>query len=171
MSFHSKTYAPRSVVINFSGVDLSDGKVDGDFLTITPNSDRTVAQKGADGNSALTLLPDHSCNIDITYFMSSNSATKLIAMDSALREAERNGQLFSGDLPLVISDGAGIELFTAESAVFQGVSDRSFGMDGSPQITVTFYCEDARTIPVSSEVGSDVNKMLSDYGITVNVAT
>jgi Protein of unknown function (DUF3277) len=60
-----KTYAPQEVRVSWGGVSIT-GFADGEFITITPNSDLTDEVVGAQGDLALTKIANWTGTVTIT---------------------------------------------------------------------------------------------------------
>lgn len=160
MSFH-KTYSARNVNVVFAGLDLSSGKNDGEFITVSWNEDRVNVREGMDGNASLSVLPNHSATVTYTLFPESQSAKKLTAFDFTLREIERNGGNYAGVLPLTISDKSGTILLFAPSAILMKTGDVGLGEDSGTQ-EFTFYVHNARitTSGIDLDIRAELNKSI-----------
>lgn len=162
MSFH-KTYSARGTVVNYAGMDLTPGKSDGEYLTISYVSDRVNIREGMDGNASIAVLPTHSVTVTYTLFPESESAQLLQAFDGLLRNAERTGNPFAGDLPFAVAADAGV-LIATPSAVLQSVGDQSLG-ENTGTIDFVFYCQDARIIQLPENIGNTVNEIAAKANI------
>lgn len=160
MSFH-KTYSARSVNVIFGGIDISSGKNDGEYVSISWNEDRVNIREGMDGNASISVTPNHSATVTYTLFPESQSAKKLIALDFTLREIERNGGNYAGVVPLTISDKSGTILLFAPSAVLTKSGDVGLGEDTGTQ-EFTFYVHNARISAggLELDVREEVNKSI-----------
>lgn len=168
MGYHA-TFSPRGLQVSYAGVLISDGKSDGDFLTISQNSDRVNIREGMDGNASISVLPNHSVTVTYTVFPESSTAKKLMAIDFALREAERfgsdTGVVISGQLPFTITDDSGAVVLFAENAVLVKAGDMTFGESTGTQ-EYTFYLQNARLAKLPDSIANEVNGAIAQYGLS-----
>lgn len=166
-----KTYSPRSVSITYAGLNLSKGYSDGDFLTIAYNSDRVNIREGFSGDASVAVTPNHSAIITYTVFPESESAKKLVALDSALRTLEKTGQPVAGALPFVIADKSNVVLFASDSVIMTKAGDMSLGETTNTQ-EFTFYAHDCYIIPrgidtsLEKEINDSVDNLTNALGIS-----
>lgn len=167
MAFHP-TYSSRRVVINYAGVNLSDGKAEDAFLTIAHNTPRASYRKGADGNTSAALSSDMSLTVTISMFPESSAAKALGIAYYGLREAERQGAGVLGAVPLGIVDEAGTTILTTTEAVLTNVGDLSLGQD-TGTIDFEFYVENAILSPAPAEVADLAASALDALSVSVDV--
>lgn len=158
MAFHA-TYSAREVLITYLGVDLSEGKADDTFMTVSDNSPRTTMTKGADGNTAVSLSPDRSGTVTLTLFTTSDTCKRLTATYEILRSS---GLL--GAAPLTVTDPSGATLVVAAQAVLTERGENSLGL-GENTRDFTFYCETMFDIALDEDIAKEVNDTLKGASI------
>lgn len=143
-----RTYSARAVNIIYAGATLNSGRPDDVFITIAENADRVSFRKGMSGDTSVSLSPDHSGTITLSFFPESQSAKSLTNIYASLREMERRGDKQPANIgvagtgtPLVVVDPSGSIILVATEAVMQSVSERSLG-DDTGTISFTFFVDD-----------------------------
>lgn len=143
-----RTYSARAVNIVYAGITLNDGRPDDVFITIAENADRVSFRKGMSGDTSVSLSPDHSGTITLSFFPESQAAKGLTNIYSALREMERRGDTQPANIgvagtgtPLAVIDPSGSIILAATEAVIQSTSERSLGED-TGTISFTFFVDD-----------------------------
>ena len=117
-----KTYLPDEVVVTFLGVPLS-GFADGDFITVSPNSEGWTKQIGADGEVARSRTNDFTHNVEVTLMQTSESNLYM----SGIAEADRISGTGKG--PLSVTDLSGNSLHFWAEAWIEINSDDTFGKE------------------------------------------
>ena len=165
MSFHS-TYSARNVTVVYAGANLSEGRPEDVYITISENSPRASFRKGLDGNTSAALSSDHSVTLTLSFYPESTTAKVLSGIYYGLKELERTGTALLGAYPLVINDPSGAaSLLVADEAVLMEKGDSSFGAD-SGTVDFTFYIEDARQAVLPAELEAIVNASLGNLAVT-----
>ena len=156
------TYSCRNVLINYAGMTLDSGKGEDTFVTIEYNSDRFSKTTGCSGDTAVSLSPDHSATIVLTYQATSNSAKLLAFLHGAMRLAEMNGEPELGAGPLGIVDPSGSTYALAKEAALMSVGTNTLGL-GENTRDFTF------DVPVLAETAlPDVlSSLLGDLGLSL----
>lgn len=95
-------YSSRDVNASWGPIQLS-GFAKDSFITITPNSDITDEEIGADGQLQVSLLPDRSCIVSAALMQNSPANVAL----SALYNDQIKGSGWFKQFPFVINDPAG----------------------------------------------------------------
>lgn len=166
MSFHT-TYSAKHVITNYAGVDLSEGRPEDVFLTITESAPRASFRKGVDGNTAPSLSTDHSATVTLTFFPQSNNGKLMTALYYSLKQAAKGDEPVLGAFPLVISDPSGSILIAAPEAVLMNKGDNSFG-NNTGEVSFEFYVEDVFGISLpEGELADTLNNALGDLGISI----
>jgi hypothetical protein len=114
-----KTYDPKQVIITF-GAHIFSGFADGEFITITPTSERFTKMSGADGEVARSKSNDNTHEVTITLLQTSISNQYL----SGIVALDRFGN--AGKAPLKITDLSGNALFIWNEAWIRQPPDVSF---------------------------------------------
>lgn len=122
------TYSSRAVVINYAGLVLTAGKGEDTFMTMEYSSDRFSSTVGASGDHAVSLSPDQSGTVTLTYQATSESAKLLTALHGALRASERAGIPTLLAVPLVVADPSGSTIIACEEAALQSVGTNTLGL-------------------------------------------
>lgn len=164
MSFH-ETYSAKNVVSNFSGIDVSKGRPDDAFVTISQGSPRVNMRKGLDGNTSAALSADNSVTVTLSYFPESNAAKVLVALYYGLKQSHDAGKPILGALPLGLADPSGTIFLIAKEAVLVNIGDLSLSED-TGTLDFEFYVEDAIATPLTGELGDKVASGLSELGIS-----
>jgi len=105
----TKTYDPAEVIVTFFGVPIT-GFADGEFVTITPSSERFTKTVGADGLVSRVKSNDNTHEVTITLVKTSLSNDYL----SGILAADRFGNAGKGTLQIV--NLGGTTLFAWEEA-------------------------------------------------------
>lgn len=116
----NRTYDPKQVVVIFGGRQVR-GYADGTFVEVVRDEDMFSLYVGADGESTRAKSNNKSGSVTVTLQQSSPSNDEL----SELALADELGN--AGVLPLLVKDGSGRALFTAEQAWIQKMADSAFG--------------------------------------------
>lgn len=132
-----RTYSPDRITVLVSGVPMT-GFTDGTFIEISPSTDLSTMQVGADGEVARSISTNKTCTVTITLSQTSPSndvLSGLIEIDSLT-----GGTLF----PVGVIDLRGRTVFEASQAWISQrptityateVSDRTWVLTtGSPSI-------------------------------------
>jgi len=143
-------------------MNLESGKGDDTFVTIEYNSDRFSSTTGCSGDTAVSLSPDHSAIITLTYQATSDSAKLLTFMNGGLRLSEMNGEPVLGAGPLGIVDPSGSTYALAKEAALQSVGTNTLGL-GENTRDFVFH------VPVLAETAlPDVlSNKLGDLGLSL----
>jgi len=164
MSFH-ETYSAKNVVSNFSGIDVSQGRPDDAFITISQGSPRVNMRKGLDGNTSSALTADNSVTVTLSYFPESNAAKVLTALYYGLKASNDAGKPILGALPLGLSDPSGTVFLIAQEAVMVNIGDLSLGED-TGTMDFEFYVEDALITPLTGELADKLTAGLKELGVS-----
>lgn len=151
MSFHD-AYSPREVLIIY-GVDISEGKSDDAFITISRNSERVTTRAGNDGRYSATLSADRGGTVTLSYFPESNSAKLLQGIYTALQQSNT-----LGDLPLVIIDPSGTLVVAAAEATLSSTGDMTLGTDTG---TIDFVFTAPELITAPADLPDEVQDLLN----------
>lgn len=163
MAFHN-TYSAKNFVVNYAGIDLSEGRPEDGFISISQNTPRAAMRKGLDGNTAASLSSDHSVNLTLSFFPESETAKKLAALYHSLRLAEMTGDVTLGAAPLVLSENSGATFLSAPETVLVNMGDQSFGAD-TGTVDFEFYVETAAQITLPANIAADVTKAFDGFGV------
>jgi len=162
------TYSSRNVQITYAGLDLKAGKGEDTFMTMGYSADRFSSTPGADGDHAVSLSPDHSGKITLTYQSTSDSCKKLVALHSALRASERAGKPVLMALPIGIVDPSGSSLVIADEAALQSVGTNTLGL-GENTRDFVFHVPNVIEMAFGDDMGNEITKILdkaqSDLGL------
>jgi hypothetical protein len=127
MSYLS-TYSSRAVLINYAGIVLSAGKGEDTFMTMEYSSDRFSTTTGASGDTAVSLSPDQTGTITLTYQATSDSAKLLTALHGVLRASERAGEPVLLAVPLTVVDPSGSTIIACTEASLMSVGTNTLGL-------------------------------------------
>lgn len=117
-----KTYNAGDVSIIFAGI-IFEGYADGTFVTFGRDNPAATGSVGSDGEGGRAMSNDKSGTITCTLMQTSatnDQLSELAALD------ELNGD---GVAPLMIKDGSGRTLCTAETAYIEKVADGEFARE------------------------------------------
>lgn len=167
MSFHA-TFSAKQVLVNYAGVDMSEGRPDDVFITISETSPRASFRKGVDGNTSAALSSDHSAQVTLSFFPESTNAKLMTSTYYALREAQKGDSPVLGAFPLGVVDPSGSIAVGALEAVLESMADRSIGND-TGTIDFVFYVENLVGTALPSDLASDAANLGSALGITLPV--
>lgn len=159
MGFH-KTFSSRDVVINYAGMDITGGKGETNFLTISRNAERVNIRQGLDGKASIAVKSDHTITVTYTVFPETQTAETLMGIDEALRNAERSGVIISGELPFTVTDPSGVILLAATNAVLIGYGDQSFG-ENTGEVEFTFHLQDVVKLNLNLDIASEINSKIA----------
>jgi hypothetical protein len=122
------TYSSRAVLINYAGIVLSAGKGEDTFMTMEYSSDRFTTTTGSSGDTAVSLSPDQTGTITLTYQSTSDSAKLLTALHGTLRAAEFAGEPLLLAVPLVVADPSGSTIIACAEAALMSVGTNTLGL-------------------------------------------
>jgi hypothetical protein len=151
-----KTYSPQSVRIAWAGVPIT-GYADGEFVTITPNSDLTDEVVGAAGDVALTKIANYTAMVTVTLLQNAESNLYLSNIYAAQQRAD---DIVRENLTIV--DPSGSTLYECRDAHLKTAAPVTLS-DGQNAKTWTWFV--SNMIPVSSN--SEITQAL---GISSQVA-
>jgi hypothetical protein len=151
-----KTYSPQAVRIAWGGVPFY-GFADGEFVTITPNSDLTDEVVGAQGDVALTKIANYTAMVTITLLQ--NAETNLY-LSNIYAAQQRDDDIVRENMTIV--DPSGSALYECRDAHLKTAAPVTLS-DGQNAKTWTFFV--SNMIPVSSN--SEITQAL---GIASQVA-
>jgi hypothetical protein len=141
MATYIKTYAPQEVKIAWGGFPFS-GFADGEFVTITPNSDLTDEVVGAQGDVALTKIANWTGMVTITLLQNAECNIYLSNLYSA---QQRSPDIIRENM--TITDPSGSTLYECRDAHMKTAAPVSLG-DGQNAKQWIFFVSDL--VPVSS---------------------
>lgn len=121
-----KTYDPKSMAIIIGGKQAS-GFADGTFLNVEFDEDAFGLTVGADGEGMRAKSNNKSATITLTLLPTSDYNRHL----SDLAQADEDSN--SGVVPVLIKDGSGRDLHSAESAWIQKRAAAEYSREGSPR--------------------------------------
>lgn len=145
------TYSSRGVIINYASLVLAAGKGEDTFMTMEYSSDRFTTTTGASGDTAVSLSPDQSGTITLTYQATSESAKLLTGLHGALRVAERAGEPLLLAVPLVIVDPSGSTVLAVAEAALMSVGTNTLGL-GENTRDFVFHCAEVFETALSDEL-------------------
>jgi hypothetical protein len=151
-----KTYAPQNVNISWGGVPFY-GFADGEFVTVTPNSDLTDEVVGAQGDVALTKIANWTGTVTITLLQNADTNLYLSNIYSA---QQRAADIVRENMTIV--DPSGSTLYECRDTHLKTAAPVALS-DGQNGKTWTFFV--SNMIPVSSN--SEITQAL---GISSQVA-
>jgi hypothetical protein len=165
MSFH-ETFSAKNVVINYAATDISTGRPEDAFITISQGAPRAAFRKGLDGNTSASLSADNSVTVTLSLFPESNSAKILTGLYYAFKQALRQGEAVLGALPLIVADPSGTIFLVAKETVLMNLGDLSLSED-TGTIDFEFYVEDALASPLTGELADILSNATKDAGVKV----
>jgi hypothetical protein len=136
-----KTYSPKAVGINWGGVPFY-GFADGEFVTITPNSDLTDEVVGAQGDVALTKIANSTGTVTVTLLQ--NAETNLYLSNIYAAQHEANDIVREN---MTIVDPSGSTLYECRDTHLKTAAAVTLS-DGQNAKTWTFFV--SKMVPVSS---------------------
>jgi hypothetical protein len=151
-----KTYAPQNVKIAWGGFPLT-GFADGEFVTITPNSDLTDEVIGAQGDLALTKIANWTGTVTITLLQNSECNLYLSGIYAAQQRAADIVRA-----TMTITDPSGSTLYECRDTHMKTAAPVTLS-DGQNSKQWTFFV--GNMIPVSSN--SEITQAL---GIASQIA-
>lgn len=110
MAFDLKNYYPDQVLIVFNGITLSNGLMDGTFVSIAPEADLYASVAGVDGEVARSRNNDKRHTMKLTLMQTSSENLKL----SIISNLDKISPLGEGVGALMIQEGN--SLYIAEKA-------------------------------------------------------
>lgn len=117
-----KTYAADEMIVTFGPVVMSEFGQDS-LVTVEMNEDLFTLQMGADGRGVRSKTSNRSARITVTLMQSSASNDLLSAI------AQLDSQSNEGVFPLMIKDGSGRSIHTAESAWITRAPTAEYGRE------------------------------------------
>lgn len=141
MATYIKTYAPQEVKIAWGGFPIT-GLADGEFVTITPNSDLTDEVVGAQGDVALTKIANWTGTVTLTLLQNAECNLYLSNLYA--------GQQRAADIireNMTITDPSGSTLYECRDTHMKTAAPVTLS-DGQNSKVWTFYV--SNMIPVSS---------------------
>tara|TARA_Y100000310_G_scaffold74348_1_gene70504 strand:- start:31553 stop:32032 length:480 start_codon:yes stop_codon:yes gene_type:complete len=142
--FHTP-YSARGVLVNYANVDITEGKSDDVYLTISRNSPRISTRVGGDGRYSTALSPDRGVTVVLSFFPESNSAKIMAAVYEALVASDTLGAI-----RLDITDPSGSINLIADEAALSEEGGRSYGGD-SGTVDYTFIVPEAALFPLEGD--------------------
>ena len=118
----AKTYDPSKVQIIVGGFQIT-GFADGTFLSVARNADAFALYLGTDGEG--TRAKSNNKSGRITFTLAQSSDSNAILSGFALADELSN----SGIVPVLIKDGSGNSLYSAETAWIVKFPDSEFGKE------------------------------------------
>lgn len=141
MATYIKTFAPQEVRISWGGLPIT-GLADGEFVTITPNSDNTEEVVGAQGDVALTKIANYTGTVTITLLQ--NSETNLYLSNLYAAEQRASDVVRA---TMTITDPSGSTLYECRDTHMKTPAPVTLS-DGQNSKVWTFFV--SNMIPVSS---------------------
>lgn len=136
-----RTYAPQEVKIAWGGFPIT-GFADGEFVTITPNSDLTDEVIGAQGDVALTKIANWTGTVTFTLLQNADCNVYLSNLYFGQQKAK---DIIRENL--TITDPSGSTLYDCRDAHMKTAAPVTLG-DGQNSKTWTFFV--SNMVPVSS---------------------
>ena len=150
MSTHD-AYSPREVIISYGNIDISAGKADDAFLTVSRSNPRTSTRPGLDGRHSLAVSPDTSGTVTVSLFPESDTAKVLQSVYTGLSTAGIAGDI----VPLDIVDSSGAVIILAPQAILQNMGDLTFGAD-TGTIDFEFFVPDLLTLALPDDLAGQL---------------
>lgn len=156
-----KTYSPKDVNITVTsplgGSFSVVGYADGEFITLTPNADRTSEVVGADGTLGITKVADLTGTITLT-LMQNSPTNDVLGANSAFIDgvdsSDSSGLLnLGGSFTFAITDPSGSVQAVAANCHLKRIPDITLGADQNTR-QWTFYAEYLVTNPASTEAAT-----------------
>ncbi len=119
-----KTYDPNEVSLIFAGAPIS-GFADGTFVSVDQNEDSFSLVVGSDGEGARSKNNNRSATLTFTLLQTSESNAFLAAAHNA-DILSANGD---GIGPVLVKDGSGNSLYTADKAWVRKPPTAEFGRE------------------------------------------
>ena len=113
-------YDPKAVAVVFNAT-LIKGFADGDFVSVSYESDKWEHTSGADGEEIRTKSNDNRATLTLT-LMQSSASNAVLSAAYLLDEAGN-----AGAFPIAITDTTGTSLVTGESAWIKKLPDFNRG--------------------------------------------
>jgi len=151
-------FSSRNIKVNWLGKKLG-GLAPDSSVVITPSSPTTETEVGADGEISISLLPDFTGTVTLSFQYNSPSNHYLSAVYNAQRAS---GTLYRGDLG--IHDPSGGVAAVLRRAHIQSRPEVTIGSSAAGQTqNWTFFCEDM--LYMSTLDGFDIPaNILADIG-------
>ncbi len=156
MATYIKTYSPQAVRMSYGGFPIT-GFADGEFITITPNSDLTDEVVGAQGDLALTKIANYTATV--TFTLLQNAECNLY-LSNIYAGQQRSDDVVRENLSIV--DPSGSTLYECRDVHIKTAAPVTLS-DGQNSKTWTMFV--GNMIPVSSN--SEITQAL---GIASQVA-
>lgn len=121
-----KTYDPKKVSVSFGGFDLN-GFAEGTKVNVEFNEDAWTLQIGVDGEGTRSKSNDRSGRVTVQLMQSSDSNAVL----TSIAELDRLSN--SGAVPLMIKDGNGDSLHSAETAWIVKSASAEYAIEAGPR--------------------------------------
>lgn len=150
MPIHSP-YSPRKVIITYANVDISSGKSDDAFLTVSRNSPRISNRAGLNGTHSIASSADLSGTITLSLFPESDVAKILQVIYNGLITAD----VVETVVPLDIVDASGVAIILAPQAILQNVGDLTFGAD-TGTVDFEFFVPDLLTLALPADLAGQL---------------
>jgi hypothetical protein len=125
----TRIYDANEVQIAFGGIPI-EGYADGDFITITHESDAFVSVVGSDGSVARSKTNDHRATVELRLMNTSPTNAAL----SALYQADINAPGGAGIGAFLCVDLNGTSLYTAGNAWIKRAPDPVFGREPNERV-------------------------------------
>lgn len=122
-------YSADDVIVDYGGFTLH-GFQKGTFVKVTPNSDLSKLNMGADGEACLVRFVDKSAKIEIT--LQQDSA----ANDWLSVQAAAFGASGGGILPLMVKDLTGRSLHTCAHAWVQKMPETEYAEEDTARVWI-----------------------------------
>ena len=142
-----QTYAPQNVRIAWGGFPFN-GFAEGEFVTITPNSDLTDEVVGAQGDVALTKIANYTGTVTVTLLQ--NAETNLY-LSNIYAAQQRADDIVRENL--TITDPSGSTLYECRDTHLKTAAPVTLS-DGQNAKTWTFFVSNMIPVSTNSEVTS-----------------
>jgi hypothetical protein len=142
-----RTYAPQEVKIAWGGFPIT-GFADGEFVTITPNSDLTDEVVGAQGDVALTKIANWTGTVTVTLLQNADCNIYLSNLYYAQQRAK---DIVRENMTIV--DPSGSTLYECRDAHLKTPPVVTLA-DGQNAKTYTFFVSNLVPVSSNSEITS-----------------
>lgn len=166
MASYLKTYSPQSVRVAYGGFPLT-GMADGQFLSITLNSDLTDEVVGSQGDIGITKIANYTATVTLTLLQNAESNIYLSAMYSAMQRAD---DIVRANM--TIRDPSGSVIYDCRDTHIKRATDVVLG-DGQNSREWTFFVSNIVPVNGDSEsvqalgITSQVNAALDLVGLGI----
>ena len=140
-----KTYSPQEVKISWGGFPLT-GFADGEFVTITPNSDLTDEVVGSQGDVALTKIANWTGTVTITLLQNAECCLYLSGIYAA---QQRAADIVRENMTIV--DPSGSTLYECRDTHMKTASSVTLS-DSQNAKTYTFFVSNLVPVSANSEI-------------------